>query len=371
MPLLECNADVFARLTKKHGLKGDVCSIGRLWPIDLSFYALRQLLEKYGFDRHVGPGCHDGDSVSDETLFFQSIGFDSAESIDISDDESPTHLLDLNSGTLPHFLEKRYDLVYNNGTLEHIFNIPHALKNMSDMLREGGCVMHAIPINNMVDHGFYQLSPGLIFDYYIANGFDILESHIFQPVEESGRHRWVHIGGPFYNPYTDSVNITGMLDGNIYSHLSLVRKKKQSTSHVAPYQGFYLERIAGDKTPYDNFNLHKHIALRDTLFGGIDDLIGKYRGFLESIPGQDVIIWGASRGFETMADIFRNVHIVACIDNNKGMHGKYLDVNGQNVPICPPETLETFYLPLFICSAGKEAIYKQVKSDFPHILVIP
>jgi hypothetical protein len=118
--------------------------------------------------RSLGVQVREGDD------FFQRIGFARMESLDISDFEGCTHLFDLNAEGVPERLRERFDYVYNGGTLEHVFHVPNALRNVFEMLKPGGFVTHGGPVNGWVDHGFYQFSPTLFLDYYFANGFEIL-----------------------------------------------------------------------------------------------------------------------------------------------------------------------------------------------------
>ena len=73
---------------------------------------------------------------------------------------------DLNEDELPERLVSRFDAVFNGGTLEHVFHVPNALTSITRMLRPGGVVVHVVPCNGWVNHGFYQISPTLMFDYY-------------------------------------------------------------------------------------------------------------------------------------------------------------------------------------------------------------
>jgi len=107
-----------------------------------------------------------------ETLF-RSLGFDVVESIDFYDAEKPTYVLDLNR-PVPPALQGRYDLVYDGGTTEHCFNAAEALSNALRLAKPGGRIIHHLPMNNWIDHGFYQFSPTLFYDFYGANGCDRL-----------------------------------------------------------------------------------------------------------------------------------------------------------------------------------------------------
>lgn len=110
-----------------------------------------------------------GEPIHQRELF-SLLGFAATESLDCYGVESPTHIVDLNR-PLPPELIGRFDLVYDGGTIEHCFNAPQAMINVVSALAPGGRVIHHVPMNNWVDHGFYQISPTLFFDFYGANGF--------------------------------------------------------------------------------------------------------------------------------------------------------------------------------------------------------
>jgi hypothetical protein len=112
-----------------------------------------------------------------QTTLFRLLGYETTESIDYFPDEHPTYVEDLNC-SVPHTLHGRYSLVYDGGTMEHCFNSPQVMKNAVALVKTGGIVIHHVPTNNWVDHGFYQFSPTLFFDFYGANGFTDLEMKI-------------------------------------------------------------------------------------------------------------------------------------------------------------------------------------------------
>jgi SAM-dependent methyltransferase len=81
--------------------------------------------------------------------------------LDASDYEGATVLHDL-TRPLPPELMQRFDAVIDGGTLEHIFDVPAALRSYMGMLRVGGSLFLSAPANNLCGHGFYQFSPELM-----------------------------------------------------------------------------------------------------------------------------------------------------------------------------------------------------------------
>ena len=70
-------------------------------------------------------------------------------------------------------LVRAYDMVWDGGTLEHVFDIAQGLTNCAQMCKLGGLVVHLLPINQC-GHGFYNINPTLMVDFHEDNGFTTL-----------------------------------------------------------------------------------------------------------------------------------------------------------------------------------------------------
>ena len=108
---------------------------------------------------------------------FRHLGATTVDSIDASDYEGASIIHDLNA-PVPIDLHLKYNCVVDFGSLEHIFNLPGALKNETDLLEEGGHLLIITPANNFMGHGFYQFSPELFFNYLSKNGFSDIEIYM-------------------------------------------------------------------------------------------------------------------------------------------------------------------------------------------------
>jgi hypothetical protein len=111
--------------------------------------------------------------------FFKGLGFSEVDALDISEYEGANIIGDLNDPGLAGQIGKTYDLIYDSGTIEHIFDAPTALRTLASMVRIGGAIVHATPANGFMDHGLWQLSPDLFRTFYQAAGFSILTSAVF------------------------------------------------------------------------------------------------------------------------------------------------------------------------------------------------
>ena len=89
--------------------------------------------------------------------FWEWLGFQYA-SIDI--DGSPDSIpLDLNYDVLPDRARKKFDVVTNFGTTEHIANQFNAFKVIHDLTAPGGIMIHAVPAQGLVNHGLLKYNP--------------------------------------------------------------------------------------------------------------------------------------------------------------------------------------------------------------------
>ena len=168
-----------------------------------------------------------------QTTLFRLLGYKTTESIDYFPDEHPTYVEDLNH-PIPQKLQEQYSLVYDGGTMEHCFNSPQVMLNAVALAKTGGMVIHHVPMNNWVDHGFYQFSPTLFFDFYGANGFTELEMKI----HFVGRRKESIIQ---YNPRTDEP-LPYFLGGGTRAMIFFrTRKTIDSVDIKYPIQGRYRE----------------------------------------------------------------------------------------------------------------------------------
>ncbi len=107
--------------------------------------------------------------------FFGYLGAREVHSFDNSEYEGATHLHDLNTN-IPEQYKQQYSVVFDGGSLEHVFNFPIAIKNCMEMVQVGGHYLGLTPANNFFGHGFYQFSPELFCSVFTgANGYELVQ----------------------------------------------------------------------------------------------------------------------------------------------------------------------------------------------------
>ena len=156
--------------------------------------------------------------------------------MDFSPYEGATFVHDLNCPDISRSMGRRFDFVFDGGTTEHVFHIPNVFGNIFDSLNIGGHVMYASPSNNHCDHGFYQFSPTLFCDWYVANKWIVKRVDFFKYTKAHDVEPWV------FTPYTpgslDAVSFGG-LDSDMYGTMFCAEKTAESTCTVIPQQNSY------------------------------------------------------------------------------------------------------------------------------------
>jgi SAM-dependent methyltransferase len=188
---LDINAVQFLIDARRSGIDfGEVLTLGRQ---DLNVYPakMKTLLEAHGFSGKLfATGAPDTGFAEP---VFKSLGALNVFALDASDFEEAKFVHDLNQ-PLPSHLNQRFDLVYDGGTLEHVFNFPQALKNCMEMVKPGGRLFLHTIANNWMGHGFYQFSPELFYQALSRdNGYRVerLIAHIVGPYG-----RWFEVSNP-------------------------------------------------------------------------------------------------------------------------------------------------------------------------------
>ena len=157
-----------------HGMGRRVLMLGRhrMQVKDKLKPALDKELAKAGFDLTYAD-LEQPDGYAE--TFFQAIGAEKVEALDLSDFEGATLLHDLNA-PVEDDLAGQFDVVFDGGTTEHIFDVATCMDNLNRLLTDGGVLVSCVPANNWFAHGFYQFGPELVYGYWKHGcGFDVLD----------------------------------------------------------------------------------------------------------------------------------------------------------------------------------------------------
>ena len=78
----------------------------------------------------------------------------SLNALDYSSFEKADIIHDLN--TPLNNYKKQFNTILDFGTSEHVFNIVECFKNISNLCKINGHIIHCLPANNNCGHGFWQ-----------------------------------------------------------------------------------------------------------------------------------------------------------------------------------------------------------------------
>lgn len=111
--------------------------------------------------------------VSAEDVY-KLLGFEEYKCIDM-DGRHDALAFDLNKNiSATYGYTKKFDLVTNHGTTEHVFDQATAFLNIHNLCAEGGIMLHALPFQGYINHGFYNYQPGFYRDLAAANNYSMI-----------------------------------------------------------------------------------------------------------------------------------------------------------------------------------------------------
>jgi hypothetical protein len=213
--------------------------------------ALRRLLAQHGLPAPSAESFESADGYAYPLL--RALGAKEILAIDASPFEGADIIQDLNQ-PVPEDLHQRFTTLYDGGSLEHVFDVPTALRNYMQMVRVGGTLIIHTMANNFVGHGFYQFSPELFYRVLTPeNGYEIervvlTEQDMF-PTGVRGAMTLAERRGPFYE-VTDPVAAGGrvLLQGSRRVVINVQARRVAEVPVLVrpPQQSDYVVRWTGD-----------------------------------------------------------------------------------------------------------------------------
>lgn len=103
----------------------------------------------------------------------KKLGAASVDSMDASGFEGASIIHDLNY-PIPPGIAGQFSVVFDGGTLEHVFDFPKAIRSCMELPAVGGHFIMTSPANNQMGHGFYQFGPDLFYRVFSPeNGYQL------------------------------------------------------------------------------------------------------------------------------------------------------------------------------------------------------
>lgn len=252
MGMLHSHIRLVASMHKRYRFSGPVCSLGNqdVWAssgdLRRCFTEVHASYTEPGVivphsSRTFGMNKELSDLSKDfvhARTMFEAFGVTEYLDMDKFDSDRPAVLHDLNN-PITDELESRFGMVFDGGTIEHIFDVRQVMENIVGMLRQGGCVVHLCSF--AIDHGFYGFSPVLFYDYYGANGFGEFECYLMEldlsdvTRTYASQHRCI--------TYEYGMELDGVLDTSKEILIFFAARKQASLTELAvPTQGSYARR---------------------------------------------------------------------------------------------------------------------------------
>ena len=228
--------------TKEHKLGGKFLMLGRQRFVGTRKGKAAELFAEV-LKSHM-PGITESDLRNPNNeyseTFFQKLGYDSVDSLDFSEFEGASIIQDL-SKALDEKLKNKFDTIYDGGTIEHIFDLPKAYRNVHLMLKPKGVFIGHSPCNNWINHSFYQISPEMVYGFWEkAMGYEVLHLSL-QPLLPNFSDRVVMTTNP--NETGKRPRLQGNLPNNSPIMLNyVVRKPVDLQEERGIYQTDYVEK---------------------------------------------------------------------------------------------------------------------------------
>lgn len=139
--------------------------------IHIPLRQMKYMLNKY---KYADNFYEDYDEYCEK--LFKKFGFLNVDSLDYSSYENANIIHDMNKSIE---VDRKYDYIYDGGTIEHIFNMPQVLENVINLLNVGGIFCSVTCNNNFSGHGIYQFSPEFFLSTFTPKyGMEIKEIYI-------------------------------------------------------------------------------------------------------------------------------------------------------------------------------------------------
>jgi len=122
----------------------------------------------------VGDG---GPPITTASELYTRLGFVGYTAIDLNGGPGDVRTFDLNFNLYERYgFAETFDLVTNLGTLEHCFDQASGFRNMHQLTKLGGLMVHCFPSQGLVNHAFYNYHPRLIAELAFANRYEVWET---------------------------------------------------------------------------------------------------------------------------------------------------------------------------------------------------
>lgn len=242
---------MFMKLQERNALSGSIVTIG-VQDVIFSHDSARKFFEKqnYGY-APIEESERSYRKSKAQTLYesifkvqnpmhmhdlFRMLNFDEVHSLDAFDADDPTILHDMNK-KIPEEHHNKYDVVFDVGSMEHVFDIKQFVENCINMTKENGTLIIYDALLGWHNECFYNFQTPFFFDVFKSNGFEDISVYLnyFPKYHDFGDREttWVRFH------HGDRVQFRKK---NYCTHILFIAKKaKTLPEFVIPLQGYYTE----------------------------------------------------------------------------------------------------------------------------------
>ena len=106
--------------------------------------------------------------------FYKGLGFKSYSCID-ADGQHNALVFDLNKDICSAYdFHEQFNLVTNHGTSEHCFDQANVFRNVHNLCEPGGIMIHGLPFQGYLNHGFFNYQPAFYRTLASANNYKLI-----------------------------------------------------------------------------------------------------------------------------------------------------------------------------------------------------
>jgi SAM-dependent methyltransferase len=107
-------------------------------------------------------------------VLYKGMGFKRYNCID-ADGRNNALVFDLNKDIVAEYgPQAKFDLVTNHGTSEHCFDQYNVFRNVHNLCTTGGIMIHGLPFQGYLNHGFFNYQPLFYKALAAANNYNLL-----------------------------------------------------------------------------------------------------------------------------------------------------------------------------------------------------
>lgn len=171
--------------------------------------------------------------------FYKGLGFKRYNCID-ADGQHNALIFDLNKDIASEYdFHQTFDLVTNHGTSEHCFDQANVFRNIHNLCAAGGIMIHGLPFQGYLNHGFYNYQPAFYRALALANNYKLI-----------GLYLNIDTFAGDISTYSDTLMKHLMLPPNSMMLLLAVFQKTDPKEFRLPFDGKYISSSMLGDTEY-------------------------------------------------------------------------------------------------------------------------